>query len=60
MPIVATAVLLEVQVPPLVALLKEVVLPTQTVSVPNIGPRVVPLTVIALVAVALPQPLVTV
>jgi hypothetical protein len=58
-PIVATDVLLLVQVPPPVALLNAVVPPTHTVVVPVIG--VIGFTVIVLVAVAvIPQASVTV
>jgi hypothetical protein len=54
---VATEVLALLQVPPDVALLSVVVAPGQTVNVPVIAAEV--LTVSDLVAVAVPQPLVT-
>ncbi len=59
-PTVATEVLPLVQVPPVVAFDKVVVIPTQVVKVPVIGVETDSLTITILVATELPQPLATV
>jgi hypothetical protein len=56
---VALAVLLLLHVPPPTLAVKLLVLPTQTVSVPEIAPAVA-FTVTILVVMAVPQPLLTV
>ena len=59
-PIVATAVLLLVHAPPVVVLLNDVVAVAQTIAVPVIVPATGSgLTVTSIVAVAVPQLLVT-
>ena len=59
-PIVATAGVLLLQVPPVVVLESVVVAPMHVVSVPVIGEEIAELTVTTLVATALPQALLTV
>ena len=59
-PIVATAGVLLLQVPPVVVLDNVVVAPIHVVSVPVIGEEIAELTVTTLVATALPQALLTV
>ncbi len=59
-PIVATAGVLLLQVPPVVVLDNVVVAPMHVVSVPVIGDEIAELTVTTLVATALPQALLTV
>ena len=59
-PIVATAGVLLLQVPPVVVLERVVVAPMHVVSVPVIGEEIAELTVTTLVATAQPQALLTV
>ncbi len=59
-PMVATAGVLLLQVPPVVVFERVVVAPIHVVSVPVIGDEIAELTVTTLVATALPQALLTV
>ena len=59
-PIVATAGVLLLHVPPVVMLERVVVAPIHVVSVPVMGDEIAELTVTTLVATALPQALLTV